>query len=81
VTKVRLNRHLGELGELGVDIGERIFQHFSVLRVLGGFKLLQDSSTGENEPIAFAFLCQLRGGKLWFGFIHRGNSFSLLILH
>jgi hypothetical protein len=48
VTKVRLNSHLAQFGELRIDVGKGIFQHFTVLRVLGGFELLKDPLAGED---------------------------------
>lgn len=81
VTKVRLNSHLAQFGEPGIDIHKRIFQHFAMLRVLRCFKLLEDSLPGEVEPITLPSFGQLFGSKLRLGFVYAGNCFGLLFLY
>jgi hypothetical protein len=80
VTKVRLNSHLAQFVELGTNLGARIFQHFATLRVLGCFQLLENPLLGEDEPIAFPFFRELRGGQSRPGLIYRRNRLCLLVL-
>jgi len=81
VTKVRLNSHLAESCEPGIDVGERIFKHFAMLGVLGCFQLMEDPLPGEKHQIVLALPGELIRSKLRPGFIHCGESFGLLILN
>jgi hypothetical protein len=64
--------------ELPVQVRERRFQHFAVLGVRGGLKLLQDSFPRKLQPTAALFPGDLLWSKLlaWF---RRGLGVFLLL--
>jgi len=81
VTKVRLNSDLAQFGKPRIELSERIFQHFAMLRMLRCFHLLEDPLPGEDKSILLPSLGQLFRSKLRLGFVHARNCLGLLLFY
>lgn len=70
---------LAQLGDLGVEVGEGGFQHLTMAGILRCFQLLQQTPTGQSQPLGLPLACKLGRAQQGLGFVGRNGCLGLLL--